>query len=205
MPSTTFFNLPQPKRTRLLQAAREEFSHVPYDEVSINRIIHAAGIPRGSFYMYFQDKEDLFRYLLEDYLRRFVDQFLDILREVQGDLFSAFRNLFDLATGQGRDQAEVREFSALLRLNAGLQQGPLLRSISPQWLMGPVLAEIDRSRLSIQREGDLEDILHILIDITLPSLCAAANQEKELVRERYLARLDILSRGMSAQGAVPSR
>lgn len=47
------------KRERLLLAAEEEFARVPYAEASINRMIRAAGIPRGSFYMYFRDKEEL--------------------------------------------------------------------------------------------------------------------------------------------------
>lgn len=31
MPSATFYNLPAEKRERLLRAAREEFSRVPYE------------------------------------------------------------------------------------------------------------------------------------------------------------------------------
>lgn len=67
MPSKTFFHLPAEKRERLLLAAEEEFARVPYAEASINRMIRAAGIPRGSFYMYFRDKEELFHYLLKRY------------------------------------------------------------------------------------------------------------------------------------------
>ena len=54
-------NLPAEKQEKLLEAATREFSHRPFNEASINQIIKEAGIPRGSFYMYFQDKEDLFR------------------------------------------------------------------------------------------------------------------------------------------------
>ena len=45
MPSATFYNLPEEKRERLLRAAREEFSRVPYESASVNRIIQSAGIP----------------------------------------------------------------------------------------------------------------------------------------------------------------
>ena len=67
MPTTTFFNLPPPKREKLLQAAVAEFARKPYGEVSVNRIIQGAEIPRGSFYQYFADKTDLFRYVLRCY------------------------------------------------------------------------------------------------------------------------------------------
>ena len=35
MPSATFYNLPAEKRERLLRAAREEFSRVPYESASV--------------------------------------------------------------------------------------------------------------------------------------------------------------------------
>ena len=67
MPSSTFLNLPAEKQEKLLEAATREFSHRPFNEASINQIIKEAGIPRGSFYMYFRDKEELFHYLLKRY------------------------------------------------------------------------------------------------------------------------------------------
>ena len=66
MPTGTFFRLPEEKRMRLVESAWEEFTHISYADVSINKIIQAAGIPRGSFYQYFDGKEDLFFYLLDD-------------------------------------------------------------------------------------------------------------------------------------------
>ena len=95
MPSSTFLNLPAEKQEKLLEAATREFSHRPFNEASINQIIKEAGIPRGSFYMYFQDKEDLFRYLLKGY----VDQLFMLLEEFLlrngGDIFQALLDLYD--------------------------------------------------------------------------------------------------------------
>ena len=50
MPTGTFFRLPEEKRMRLMESAWEEFTHISYADVSINKIIQAAGIPRGSFF-----------------------------------------------------------------------------------------------------------------------------------------------------------
>ena len=95
MPSKTFFHLPAEKRERLLLAAEEEFARVPYAEASINRMIRAAGIPRGSFYMYFRDKEELFHYLL----KRYQDGLLQRLERVLEELAAiAFANGTDFAT-----------------------------------------------------------------------------------------------------------
>ncbi|MBU0926642.1 MAG: TetR/AcrR family transcriptional regulator [Spirochaetes bacterium] len=62
MPKTTFLNLPKEKRERVVRAALEEFSSVDYSKATIDRIVERAGIPKGSFYQYFSDKDDLYEY-----------------------------------------------------------------------------------------------------------------------------------------------
>ena len=61
VPTATFFRLPEEKRGRLIDACWAELAQVRFTDVSINRIITAAHIPRGSFYQYFDDKDDLIR------------------------------------------------------------------------------------------------------------------------------------------------
>ena len=39
-----------------MDAAWAEFTSTSFTDASINRIIHSARLPRGSFYQYFQDK-----------------------------------------------------------------------------------------------------------------------------------------------------
>ena len=56
MCTETFLRLPEEKRNRFLEAAWEEFTSVPFEEASINKIVRRAKIPRGSFYQYFSDK-----------------------------------------------------------------------------------------------------------------------------------------------------
>lgn len=64
MPAETFFNLPQEKRSRLLEILLEEFSDNDYKNVSVGRIAERAGIAKGSFYQYFADKKDCYLYLI---------------------------------------------------------------------------------------------------------------------------------------------
>ncbi len=65
MPKQTFFNLATEKRTRILEAAITELGSKPFDKVNIAEIIEKAEIPRGSFYQYFEDLKDLYRYILK--------------------------------------------------------------------------------------------------------------------------------------------
>ncbi len=64
MPKQTFFNLPQEKRETILNAAVEEFAEYGLENASTNRIVKNSGIAKGSFYQYFEDKQDVFAYML---------------------------------------------------------------------------------------------------------------------------------------------
>lgn len=65
MPKQTFMNLPEDKRQWILECAIDEFSEHGYSGASISRLVSAAKIAKGSFYQYFEDKEDLYAYLLD--------------------------------------------------------------------------------------------------------------------------------------------
>lgn len=86
MPTSTFFHLPEEKQKRLLDAAKVEFSRTSLKEASIANIVKLAEIPRGSFYQYFENKEDLYFYYFAT-LRK--DRERDIERHIvaaKGDL-----------------------------------------------------------------------------------------------------------------------
>ncbi|GEL13182.1 hypothetical protein FC15_GL000129 [Lapidilactobacillus concavus DSM 17758] len=91
MPSQTFLSLPLEKQKKIMAAARQAFSDASYTEVTITDIIQLAEIPRGSFYQYFKDKEDIYFYVLQSYRDLFKNDLLDHLTEQQGDLFAAIR------------------------------------------------------------------------------------------------------------------
>ena len=115
MPTATFFRLPEEKRTRLIEACWGELTRVRFTDVSINRIIAAARIPRGSFYQYFEDKEDPIRYLLEDMRQYFITQLRDILVEAKGDLFALPLMAYDRFIGrQGHTDPMLTLFIQLI-------------------------------------------------------------------------------------------
>jgi AcrR family transcriptional regulator len=64
MPKQTFLNLPKEKRQTIINAAIEEFAEYGLENASTNRIVASSGISKGSFYQYFEDKQDVFMYLL---------------------------------------------------------------------------------------------------------------------------------------------
>lgn len=65
MPKQTFFNLPPEKRKIIMNAAIEEFADYGLENASTNRIVKNSGIAKGSFYQYFEDKQDVFMHMLD--------------------------------------------------------------------------------------------------------------------------------------------
>lgn len=57
-------------RGRLLQAAEEVFAEHGYHDASMVKITEAAGVAQGTFYLYFESKQQIFDELVEDLNRR---------------------------------------------------------------------------------------------------------------------------------------
>ena len=200
MPTETFFRLPEVKRETLLSCARQEFARVPYPDASINRIIHAAGIPRGSFYMYFADKADLFLHLMDQFVDTFTQTVCRLLEEEGGALFPAFRRLFDHLQDRcvtGCREGRAAEVITILRRNVGMPHTMAMGQSYGRRFLSQLLPRLDRARLSLEGEAELENGLRILLSVTLPLLCEGVlAEDPEPVRARYQSYLTILERGM---------
>ena len=95
MPRETFFNLPEEKQALILEVALDEFASHSFDQASVNRIVARSGIAKGSFYQYFENKKDLYLYLLQ----RIGEAKLAYLAPVMGDagqrdFFTLLRDLY---------------------------------------------------------------------------------------------------------------
>ena len=200
MPTTTFLNLPPQKQERLLDAATREFSEKPYNEASINKIIQEAGVPRGSFYMYFRDKEELFHYLLKRDQDGLLQRLERVLEEQGGDLLGALPALFDDLRAQRKHWAGLaRMLSRNSDMRLGLRLSPLDRPDLGEWLE----RRVDRARLDLRGEEDLMDIFRILIYISATAMTQAIFEEDSgPARARLCAQLDILRRGTAAPSAT---
>ena len=205
MPSSTFLNLPAEKKEKLLEAATWEFSHKPFNEASINQIIKEAGIPRGSFYMYFQDKEDLFRYLLKGY----VDQLFMLLEEFliqnQGDIFQALLELYDYvqAKNDRRHLGEVGAMTGIIRCNSGMQKNGLLEMLDPGAILDRLGSAVNRDLLDLRRERDLGDILGALLVVAAPMIYTGLQAGGDpATRDRLENILHIFKRGMGKSPAA---
>lgn len=95
MPFQTFLNLPGGKRQTIVDAAVAEFANHSYEAASISNIVSQAKIAKGSFYQYFEDKQDLYLYLVDQALEA-RNSFINSanLPSIQSGFFVYLRALF---------------------------------------------------------------------------------------------------------------
>lgn len=74
------------RKTEILEAAVKVFARKGYRSASITEINEEAGIARGTFYLYFDSKKDVFLELVESYFNGYAQ----ILQEVQERLEESF-------------------------------------------------------------------------------------------------------------------
>src|SRR3569623_953454 len=67
-PNTNHLNAEEnsSKRRQILDGARKVFMDLGFDGASMNEIARAAGVSKGTLYVYFTDKSRLFEAIVED-------------------------------------------------------------------------------------------------------------------------------------------
>lgn len=209
MPTATFFRLPEEKRERLIDACWDELTRVRFTDVSINQIIAAARIPRGSFYQYFADKEDLIRYLLQDLRQYFITLLRNILIEARGDLFALPLMAYDrFISRQGHTDPMLALFIRLLTLNKGLDLQSFLDlprcavGEPRHFLPDPLWEAVDPSKLKENSREYADQVFHldcaVLAFAILETLKEPAQWPR--VREMTKSRMDLLRYGGAAEG-----
>lgn len=208
MPSSTFLNLAPEKQEKLLSAAAREFTERPYNEASINRIIRTAQISRGSFYMYFRDKEELFQYLTRESVTELLVVLREVLQSTGGDIFAALPALYDYLSAhqtESGDLGSVRLLPLIVNRNCGMQKSGLLEFLDPEAVLEQLAESVNPDLLDLRSGEDLDHMLRMVLALSLPmmynSLRPGGDPE---VRERLVSVMEILRRGMGAKPA-PAR
>ena len=127
MPKDTFFNLPEDKRALICKVALEEFGEYTFDQASINRIVAKAGIAKGSFYQYFEDKADLFLYLARLAGEAKAAYIAPVMHHPEEHNF--FTLLRELYVSGIRFAAEHPEYEAISKNLFENTEGPLYREL----------------------------------------------------------------------------
>jgi AcrR family transcriptional regulator len=152
-------------RDRLLRVAREVFSTHGFDGASVSRIVEGAKVSRGTFYLYFESKEDIFRTLAEGLLHQVVElqrpsgeiEPIEVVRRSIGSFVVYYRQHAGLMTVLEQVAAHDERFRALrrdmrrgvaeraVRFIAALQQrGVVPATVDPRYAATALTGMVDR-------------------------------------------------------------
>ena len=200
MPKSTFYNLNNDKKEKIKKAIRNEFSKNSFSKASISNIIEEAKIPRGSFYQYFEDKEDALKYILDEVAQKERKEVLDILNRNSGDIFKTGIESFDYIISKSMNEKEMQFFKNVIQEikdeNIDFQL-PIRKNYKDNienW-------NINTDNLNINSEEDIKYILRILFVVIKSQIMDVIFKKvtKEKAKENLVKQIEILKFGMVKQ------
>ncbi|MGH1755300.1 TetR/AcrR family transcriptional regulator [Enterococcus hirae] len=92
MPNSTFLNLPNEKKQRLIEILLENFSARHISQVKVADIVEDMAMSRGAFYKYFEDLEDAHTYTIQYYSIQIHRDILKYISQNKQDFFQGIEN-----------------------------------------------------------------------------------------------------------------
>lgn len=164
---------------RLLRSALKLFAEKGYEGTSIREIIEDAGVTRPVLYYYFQNKEDLFRKLVESIVQRLIDKMIYIKQNYSdtiGKLKAIIRTTFEMAENDLQAVrlilhvyfAPMRSAPPIRGSDIGKQRFKIIESIMREGLEKADLSGGDARALTLVFLGIMD--MHIMAKSDRPDL-----------------------------------
>lgn len=196
----TFYNLPEEKRQRIIDAIVKEFSNSATEKVSINRIVKAANISRGSFYQYFDDKVDLVEVLTKSFIDLSIDGANKALAISNGDIFYTYEKLFDIIADFAQDKTQriiLKNLLKSLRANDDLISDYLLNRFDGFEELGKISKQYNTHNLKYKSPQDVEYLSQILTQLLKNAIFNyfVMDSDYDTVKRSFLRKLEIVKTG----------
>ncbi len=197
MPKNTFFNLDEPKRNKIINAAKIEFTANPLRKSRVSNIIKEAKIPRGSFYQYFDDLDDLYYYVLDDVFEniykagtRFCDTTDDLFE------FSQLAFEFDYQ-GFINDMHHRFMMNVYQSISSNEEYIVNFNKMRRDYIMG-ILNKMDLSNIRFKNEDDLIKMYRMIQELKRSVIQRAVIEDltKEDASKEFSFFLDIIKNGL---------
>jgi TetR/AcrR family transcriptional regulator, fatty acid metabolism regulator protein len=172
------------KRARILEAARSILSAKRYDDVPVSEIVEAAGVAKGTFYLYFPSKAELIAVIAEGLqleIRAAIFSVMDdnqpILEVIQAIIWSVYK-----ISQQHRDLMHILEMDLLL---GGIERH---KSEQDQQIKSMILMlQGARERNEIDANLDLQITAELISGVMMPLSRAIIFGQSDIAPERYIA------------------
>lgn len=198
MPKETFLKLSKEKQQKVINSAKKEFARVPIENVSIKNIVEEADIARGSFYQYFENKEDLLIYILKENSEELNNKLRNKVKETNGDIFELYIFLYDSMIEEFTDNSDQELFRQIfINLKSSDENVfDLVKRTKPQDIID-YYEQIDKTNLKIKNYDDLVIVCDMLNVITRRALIKNfKNKSKEECRKLFLKEIEYLKHGI---------
>lgn len=198
MPKETFLKLSKEKQQKIIKSAKKEFARAPIENVSIKNIVEEADIARGSFYQYFESKEDLLIYILKENSEKLNTKLKYKVKETNGDIFRLYIFLYDSMIEEFTNNPDQELFKQIfINLKSSDENVfDLVKRTKPQDIID-YYEQIDKSNLKIENYEDLVIICDMLNVITRRALIKNfKNKSKEYCRRMFLKEIEYLKYGI---------
>ena len=198
MPKETFLKLSKEKQQKIIKSAKKEFARAPIENVSIKNIVEDADIARGSFYQYFESKEDLLIYILKENSEELNNKLKNKLKEINGNIFELYVFLYDSMIEEFIDNSDQELFRQIfINLKSSDENVfDLVKKIKPQDII-EYYEQIDKTKLNITNHEDLVIICDMLNAITRRAVIKNfKNKSKEYCRKMFLKEIEYLKYGI---------
>lgn len=201
LPTQTFFNLPEKKRRNLIDAAEKEFARVPLHEASVSNIVKAAGIPRGSFYQYFKDKDDLYFYLLNEETENRKENFVEKLKKHNGDIIDAVTEFYYEFLVELPDEKEFSFLkNALLNVTHKIEDSftSMINGEHQTGIMNHVIPLINKEKLNVSNDKEIYHMIQIVIAVAFRNFVEKFSKElsDDEAIENFTIEMELLKRGL---------
>lgn len=179
MAKDTYYALDKEKRNRILDACIQEFSEHPFSKASINRIIKHADIPRGSFYQYFENKEDCYLEVLTEIGKVKLELYQElIIDHPQENFFEKSLLMIQAIEALVTKYPHYHQIGLLMEKD----NDPFINKLmikSPE-LLEPVFQQIKQDQtLGILRKDIEPKMIYEILEALQKSLFAKAAQQKD--------------------------
>lgn len=198
MPKETFLKLSKEKQQKVINAAKKEFARVPIENVSIKNIVEEADIARGSFYQYFESKEDLLIYILKENSEKLNIKLKNEVSKTNGDIFKLYIFLYDSMLEEFTGNSDQDLFKQIfINLKSSDENiFDMVKNIKPQNIID-YYEQIDKTNLKIESYEDLIIVCDMLSAITRRALIKNfKNKSKEDCRAMFLKEIEYLKHGI---------
>ena len=178
MPKSTFYNLSKEKREKIEAAIKNEFGRNSFSKASISNIIQEANIPRGSFYQYFEDKEDAIKYVIEKFVRMEKEEIMNLLKQNDGDIFQTVKDIFLYIIDKNKNNQDMVLCRNILQKLKQDNVNVFEEIKNENSRNGRIKDLINVKLLNIKKEEELKYILKILASIMSVEAIDVISQKK---------------------------